>query len=44
MAKVVAQGISRALGMAIAKFKIIGDVPYDVFIKFYYFIVWLVIA
>ena len=43
-AKMVAQSASRALGLVIAKCKIAGGVPYNVFTKLYDAIVWPVIA
>lgn len=44
MAKCVAQSASRALGLLIAKCKLIGGVPYNVFTKLYDFVVWPVIS
>lgn len=43
-AKMVAQSASRALGLLIAKCKISGGVPYNVFTKLYDTVVWPVIA
>ena len=43
-AKMVAQSASRALGLVIAKCKVAGGVPYNVFTKLYDSIVWPVIA
>jgi hypothetical protein len=43
-AKVVAQSASRALGLLIAKFKIIGGMSYEVFTKLYHTLVNSVIA
>jgi len=43
-AKMVAQSASRALGLVIAKCKLVGGVPYNVFTKLYDSIVWPVIA
>lgn len=43
-AKMVFQSANRALGFIIAKFKVIGDVPYNVFTKLYDSVVWPVIG
>lgn len=43
-AKCVAQSASRALGLLIAKCKLVGGVPYNVFSKLYDSVVWPVIA
>lgn len=44
MVKVVAQSASRALGLLIAKYKCLGGMPYDVFTKLYWSIVYPVIS
>ncbi|XP_052808975.1 uncharacterized protein LOC128237452 [Mya arenaria] len=42
--KSVAQSASRALGLLIAKCKIVGGLPYDVFTKLYDAVVWPVVG
>jgi hypothetical protein len=42
--RVVAQSASRALGLLIAKFKLVGGVPHSIFTKLYVSAVWPVIA
>ncbi|XP_053402804.1 uncharacterized protein LOC128558049 [Mercenaria mercenaria] len=44
MVKDVAQSASRALGLVIAKCKVMGGFPYDVFTKLYDTVVWPVIS
>lgn len=43
-AKMVSQSASRALGLLIAKFKIMGGMPFDVYSKLYDTMVWPVIS
>jgi len=42
-AKTVAQSANRALGLLIAKCKIMGGLPYDAFTKLYDSVVWPII-
>ena len=43
-ASFVAQSVSRALGLLISKFKLIGGMPYNVYSKLYDSLVWSIVA